>query len=227
MCNWIDYQGPVLADIQMPPTHHGSTLIVRNIDFETNVLFVLSFLTSGDGGVEAGRLCGMLGLPNSTTMAPRSFNIVEEYIGPVLRQYADDLVRDNLVEEVKQCYGDQKDADGTLLFDLWQHDRLPVDRTDLLPRIPATYDMGWQGRASGNQYNSMTGDASFFLGNSRKPIGYVVISKGCSFAMDIKEDDAVTFPRPIMTAKRIGMGRLVPLNPLGAYSCSFGYTTTK
>jgi len=84
MCNWINYEGPSLADVPLPPSHQGSALIVRNIDFAANVLFVLAFLTSGDGGVKAGRLCGMLGLPNSTTMAPRWFATIEEHIGPVL-----------------------------------------------------------------------------------------------------------------------------------------------
>jgi len=42
-------------------------------------------------------------------------------------------------------------------------------------------DMGWQGRASDLQHNSMTGDACFFGGKTRKAIGYIVVSKGCSF----------------------------------------------
>jgi len=103
MCNWIDYQGPSPADVPQPPTHQGSALIVQNVDFEANVLFVLAFLTSGDGGGKAGLACGMLGLPNSTTMAPMSFNIVEECIGSVLQQHADDIVKANLVKEVRQC----------------------------------------------------------------------------------------------------------------------------
>lgn len=181
MCSWINYQGPRTADVPLPQTHQGSALIVRNVDFEANVLFVLSFLTSGDGGVEAGRLCGMMGFPNSTTMGPRSFGIIEEYIGPVIRQFADDIVRDNLVAEVREYYGSQKDNDDVLLFDLWQQDKLPIGRTDLWPHLPVTYDMGWQGRASGMQCNSLSGDACFFGGKTRKAIGYIVVSKGCSF----------------------------------------------
>jgi len=118
MCNWIDCQGPSSADVPQPPTHQGGALIVRNVDFKAKVLFVLAFLTSGDGGVEVGRACDMLGLPNSTTIAARSFNILEEPIGPVLRQHAEGIVKANLVKEVKQCCGSQKDDSGALLFDL-------------------------------------------------------------------------------------------------------------
>lgn len=52
-------------------------LRTQNSDFALNVLFVLSFTASGDGGTEAEHLCGLLGLLNSTTMKSRSFGNIK------------------------------------------------------------------------------------------------------------------------------------------------------
>jgi hypothetical protein len=45
----------------------------RMTDYAVNVLFVLGFISVGDGHTEAGQLLGLLGLPNDTTMMNRSF----------------------------------------------------------------------------------------------------------------------------------------------------------
>ena len=42
-----------------------------------NVLYVLGFMGCGDGGREAAHVLGFLGLPNSTTMETRTFQIVD------------------------------------------------------------------------------------------------------------------------------------------------------
>jgi hypothetical protein len=52
----------------------------RMTDFAVNVLYVLGFISMGDGPTEAARLLGLLGLPNDTTMESRSFGIIEERI---------------------------------------------------------------------------------------------------------------------------------------------------
>jgi hypothetical protein len=52
--------------------------VQRNTDFALNVLYVIGFLSSGDGGVEASRILGLLGLPNDTTMETRSFPKIEQ-----------------------------------------------------------------------------------------------------------------------------------------------------
>jgi hypothetical protein len=45
----------------------------RSTDYAINVLYVLGFVSVGDGCTEAARLLGVLGLPNDTTMESRSF----------------------------------------------------------------------------------------------------------------------------------------------------------
>jgi len=141
-------------------------------------LHILSFLSSGDGGTEAGRLLGLLGLPNSTTFGKRSFGLIERFLGPELMRLADEVVYGkNLVEEVKEVLGDQCDDDGKLLFDLWKEKKLP---NDLWPRVTVSGDMGWQGKGSGNSYNSMSGDAIYVGSKTRKQIAWHVMGKGCS-----------------------------------------------
>jgi hypothetical protein len=57
----------------------------RSTNYAANVLYVLAFLSMGDGCSEAARLLELLGLPNDTTMESRSFTIIEDRIGPVVQ----------------------------------------------------------------------------------------------------------------------------------------------
>ena len=76
MCDFIDLELPATADL--PHTDDmGSPLIERTTDYAANIQYVLGFMACGDGGKEAERLLGMLGLRNSKTMEKRSFGIVE------------------------------------------------------------------------------------------------------------------------------------------------------
>jgi hypothetical protein len=54
----------------------------RTTDYAVNIAYILGFVASGDGGAEAGRVLGLLGLPNDTTMESRSFPTIEERINP-------------------------------------------------------------------------------------------------------------------------------------------------
>jgi hypothetical protein len=67
-------QAKVGSQVNRTVTHNRST------DYAINVLWVLGFISVGDGCTEAGRLLGILGLPNDTTMESRSFTIIEARI---------------------------------------------------------------------------------------------------------------------------------------------------
>jgi len=88
---FVDEEKPSAANVPIPD-NHGSALKPRIIDWQTNILCMLAFLSVGDGGTEAGRLLGMLGMPNATTFGPCSFEIIEEYVGPVLQDIANEVV---------------------------------------------------------------------------------------------------------------------------------------
>jgi hypothetical protein len=73
----------------------------KSTDYALNVLYIVAFITCGDGGAEAARLLGLLGLANDTTMETRSFQIIEERIGPAIRRLTTKILDENLVAEVK------------------------------------------------------------------------------------------------------------------------------
>jgi hypothetical protein len=97
-CGYIYYSNPpaeaTIGD-QDAPMHERST------DYAVNVLWVLSFMSVGDGCTEAARLLGLLGLPNDTTMEGRSFTLIEDRLGPVIAKLTDGILNENLLNEVK------------------------------------------------------------------------------------------------------------------------------
>lgn len=128
--------------------------VERNTDFAANIIFVLSFVASGDGGTEAGRTLGLMGLPNSTTMASRSFGNIESAIVATLINFTEKIIHDNLCAEVAAVLGDRVDENGESHIELWKSKRLP---REFWPKICAGADMGWQQKGSGRMYNRKSG----------------------------------------------------------------------
>jgi hypothetical protein len=63
-CGYIDVSNlPATAEIGAKVDDRN-----RSTDYSINVLYVLEFLSSGDGCTEASKMLGILGLPNDTTM---------------------------------------------------------------------------------------------------------------------------------------------------------------
>jgi hypothetical protein len=155
----------------------------RSTDYAANVLYVLAFLWMGDGCSEAARLLELLGLPNDTTMESRSFTIIEDRIGPVIRSLTRDILEENLIEEARltmeSCeLQDQHD------FGIWKSS-LKADFVGPLsqakyPQITVSFDMGWQQRSSGHNYNSPSGHALMVGALTRKPLALCVKSKLCN-----------------------------------------------
>lgn len=119
-CGYIDYSSPpAAADVRAGGARvggdgfggDGSDNRERSTDYAINVAYVLVFLSCGDGGKEAARLLGMLGLPNDTTMESRSFPIIEDRIGVVIREFNCELLLENLTEEVRLSMEDSADYD--------------------------------------------------------------------------------------------------------------------
>jgi hypothetical protein len=157
----------------------------RNTDYALNIQYVLGFLTSGDGGVEAARLLGLMGLPNDTTMETRSFPTIEERISPFMQQLAKEILLDNLVEEVRLSFEDAND------FRLWKlalTDPTIQLTQEKYARIDVSFDMGWQQRASGKKYNSLSGDALMVGGRTRRPVAMIIKSKRCNFCIAWKRN---------------------------------------
>ena len=99
-CTFVYVDKPAPAEVPLPDDA-GSEKIKRNTDHAINVLYMLGFMASGDGGTEAARVLGLLGLPNATTMQSRTFSAVERQIGPVIQSIADEVIVGNLKKEVR------------------------------------------------------------------------------------------------------------------------------
>jgi hypothetical protein len=169
----------------------------RNTDYAANVMYVVSFLSMGDGGSEAARLLELLGLPNDTTMESRSFTIIEERIGPVIRSLTEDILLENLTEEVKLTMEQSEHQDNND-FTLWKSALDPLFCEELsiakYPRITVSYDMAWQQRSSGHSYRSPSGHALMVGALTRKPVAMCVKSKLCSFCSSFKKKNAEVQP---------------------------------
>lgn len=183
----------------------------RSNDFAINVLFVLGFISCGDGGAEAARMLGLLGLPNDTTMETRSFQLIEGRISSTIWKLTEEILLENLTEEVKATV-DPVD------FVLWQQS-LKEDATfdlpkDKYPKINVSFDMGWQQRSSGNRYASPSGHAILAGGSSRKPVAMCVKSKLCNCCSSWnKKPNIEGLPCPIHTCLRNHDGSSSSMEP--------------
>ena len=148
-CCHVEYQDPPApANVNVADDNRE-----RNTDYAVNVLYTLGFLVAGDGALEAGRVCGLLGLPGGTWMEGRSYPTIEDRIGPTIRSLGDEIVLENLIEEARlsmEACTTQDDND----FLLWR--RSLTDKSFVLsnskkPRLTVSNDMGWQQKGSGSR----------------------------------------------------------------------------
>jgi hypothetical protein len=167
----------------------------RSTDFAINVLYVLGFISMGDAHSEAARLLGLLGLPNDTTMETRSFTIIEERVGPFVRKVCKEILIENLIEEARLSMTVVGTQEATANFELWKAsltDPTIILTLECMPKLEASYDMAWQQKGSGRQYNSQSGHGTLMGRYSRKVIGLVIKSKLCKQCKAIaKRNDPV------------------------------------
>jgi hypothetical protein len=151
----------------------------RMSDYAVNVLYVLGFISMGDAHTEAGRLLGLLGLPNDTTMMNRSFGIIEGRLSFHLRQLCEEVIAENIDEEARLS---MSEVDYNVWM-AWKKDAATVGDLPHVrwPHIDGTYDMAWQQKGSGKVYNSQSGHGTLFGRFTRKCIGLVIKSKLCSY----------------------------------------------
>jgi hypothetical protein len=153
---------------------------VRSTDFAINSLYILSFLSCGDGCTEAGRVLGLLGLPSNTTMERHSFGIIENRLSSKLQSLNDQLLEENLTEEVRLSIRRSTPHDDNNDLELW---KLSIKQKNVefsktrYPKVSCSFDMGWQQWSSGQQYNSMSGHALLIGQLTRKPIAFCLCSQ--------------------------------------------------
>ena len=120
--------------------------------YSINVLLQLAMMMNGNGPKELYNITSMLGLPSCR-------NLTKNYSGYVYDLYekiidaAKERVRLAIRQEIKLQY--EKDGNN-LPFSVWL--RSPSGIRTIIG-IHASFDMGWNKRASGKLYNSLSGHA--------------------------------------------------------------------
>jgi hypothetical protein len=138
-------------------------------------------------------------LPNDTTMQSRSFGIIEDRISVKLQKLSADILKENLIEEVKLSM-QAATMDYRNDFDLWKQS---IEGTIVLskskyPKIACSFDMGWQKRSSGNRYDSPSGHALLIGARTRKPVAFMLKSKVCNYCKTWeKKQRASADPLPV------------------------------
>jgi hypothetical protein len=198
-CGYVDVSDlPATAHVG-PTKATKKTDRERSTDFAINVLWVLGFMTSGDGSTEAARLLGVLGLPNDTTMQSRSFGLIEDRISPIIQSVTNEILLENLTEEVRMTFAAVPDKDESDVLN-WRNslrkDVATVFNKAKYPAISVSYDMGWQQRSSGKKYNSPSGHAFFVGGLLRKPIALQVKSRICNYCANWRKKHPPTVELP-------------------------------
>jgi len=176
------------SDPPAPATMHekSNDNYHRTTDYAVNVLCVLGMMCNGNGCSEAAKMLGLLGLPNDTTMEGRSFHIIEERIGRIIRELTDETLLENLIEEARLSMENQSD------FDTWKRSIDPTIATapflpkERYPRINCCSDMAWQQKGSGHTHNSPSGHSLMFGHHTRKLV-YQVKSKLCNYCSAFKK----------------------------------------
>jgi len=184
---------------------------------------MLAFLSKGNGGTEAAHLLGLLGLPNSTTMAGRSFHSVEKCVGPVVIELAEETTNNNLVEAVHLNLGGKRNNNGTLLFDVWKQHLLPKEQW---PRLTTSADMGWQGRstAAGTRWTANPGMQRRWKKRQESPslgTSWLVVAPA---VMDGREDDTNKNQHHNMIVETHGMVQPAQWNPWLFWKCTKSHT---
>jgi hypothetical protein len=110
-------------------------------------LYVIGFIACGEGCTEAARLLGLLGLPNDTTMARRSFGIIEDRISNKVQELTTTLLLENLVEEAWLTM-EASNAHDENDFQLWRASVLNptgmvLSKKNKYPPLMCSFDMGY------------------------------------------------------------------------------------
>ena len=203
-CGYV-YHGESPAKANLQVRNFAVDRRERSTDYAINILYVLGILSVGDGSVEAGRLCGLLSLPRDTSMERRSFPIIEDRIGPAIRELQEEILLATLVEEVRLSMEQSEDYDDND-FMLWS--RSLSDPSFVLglkkyPKLHGSFDMGWQQRSSGHIYNSPSGHALIVGRYTRKAIAMCIKSKLCNYCHHARKK--------------------LPCGPIGRHDCCQNY----
>ena len=173
-CDWCMHSDPC-ATTTLHENKEDETDHKRMTDHALNVLFILSFVMMGDGGTEAGKLLGLLGLPNDTTMEKRSFSMIEDRLIDTIAEITTKVLEDNIIDEVRA-------SNSAEVYKRWYNSQFgdsdPLDDSDC-PIMDASFDEGWQQKKSGHTRDSPSGHGLMFGDKIRNALVLQIKSKLC------------------------------------------------
>ena len=155
---------------------------------EDNIKMVIACLMLGGGPTEAEKIIGLFDLPRPTSFKKYAFATIEEEIGKYLRSVTKESMDAALQEEIKATLEaeleewEESGMEGPRPMEYAEYKRKLLTNTlqpHEYPRLTVCYDMGWQKRGSGRQYNSLSGHAFMIGGYTGKIISGVVVGKIC------------------------------------------------
>ena len=120
----------------------------QQTDFACNILYVLSFIASGDGGCEAQRVLGFLGIANFASMAKSSFSSIEQRISHAIQAVTNAALELNLQDEVRDEMKDDIDFDFNEWMNAYINKSINYRSPMKYPMLSVGTDMGWQKRSS-------------------------------------------------------------------------------
>lgn len=139
-------------------------------DYAMNIGLTLAVQSFGGGGSEADRIISFLQLQHAPSFGSISFHHIETTLSPIIQQIAQDSTAKVLEDEItSQLKEDGKEE----YFSVWKDGKYH-------PMIDVSYDMGWQKRGGGNQYNSSSGHGLMIGKHTKKCIDYRVKVKECA-----------------------------------------------
>jgi len=181
-CDKCEFQS--VCDIETTTLPRGRH--PRTSDYAVNCQHVAACISSGDGGTEAGRILGLLDLPNYATMEKHTFPTVEYMMHGKLQDVSKRALEDNLREEVRLSLLQNDDLNYTTWIEgIDSGDALELDES-FYATIRGGSDMGWQKRSSGRRYDSLSGHECVFGALTRKPIMMCIKSKFCRVCTSAK-----------------------------------------
>ena len=142
----------------------GNTSLYNSVSLSVNHRLVLAMVHMGAGYTDCQSLLGLLGTDGSISW--NVWKVLEEHLGAIQITTASAMVDANFERELQLS---EKDSSNK-------------------PILVASFDMGWQKRSSGNQYNSLSGQAFLIGAHSAKVLAMAVKSKACAICAAAKRE---------------------------------------
>jgi hypothetical protein len=115
-------------------------------------------------------------------MKGHSFGIIEDRVGPVVRDLCKETILDNLMEEARLLMATCESQD-ELDYKNWKDSLTDKSIKLSLAKMPKVhgsyYNMAWQQKGSGHQYNSASGHGTIVGRRTRKVIALIIKCKTC------------------------------------------------